>query len=331
MANISDVAKRAGLSVATVSRVMNNHPYVSEEKRKAVMKAMEELSYTPSAAAQQMRGKARNRIGVIVPHITNPYFSYLVDSIEQTAFANNYEILILQSLEDPEREIQFLEMLNRKQVDGIIMCAVENPFEILKPYLDKGVIVLCNEELDEGNIPSIRVNQELGAYLGVKHLLNKGYQRVAFCTGGNYPDNDKGKDRVAGYKRALEEFNHEVNPNWIFSNQHSINDGKRVLQKILLFGKDAPDALFTGSDEIAAGVLLEARKQGLTVPDDLAVIGFDDQPLAELVYPALTTIRQPIEEIGRRAMEWMICLINKKALPKDEAELELALIVREST
>ena len=237
MPTIYDVAKLSGLSKTTVSRVINNHSYVSEEKKNLVLKAMKELNYTPNPSARKLRGQVTTTIGVIVPRIVNPFFSYLVDSIEQVAYKNGYHVLIFQSNEDKEKELAFLNLLKTKQVDGIIMTSIENDWSIIEPFTESGPILLCNEYVNNASVPIVRLDQYKGAYIGVKHLLEKGHRKIGYCTGGLFAEEGKDKDRNQGYQRALQEAGIEPDPKWIFVNQHSIEDGKQVVKKIYAIKK----------------------------------------------------------------------------------------------
>lgn len=330
MPTIYDVAKLSGLSKTTVSRVINNHSYVSEEKKNLVLKAMKELNYTPNPSARKLRGQVTTTIGVIVPRIVNPFFSYLVDSIEQVAYKNGYHVLIFQSNEDKEKELAFLNLLKTKQVDGIIMTSIENDWSIIEPFTESGPILLCNEYVNNANVSIVRLDQYKGAYIGVKHLLEKGHRKIGYCTGGLFAEEGKDKDRNQGYQKALQEAGIEPDPKWIFVNQHSIEDGKQVVKKILSM-EDRPTAIFTGSDEIAGGMMIEAKECDLKIPNDLAIIGFDDQPLAQMLDPKLTTIRQPIDQMGVKAMETLIDMLNDSEVKVETFELPIELVVRSST
>jgi LacI family transcriptional regulator len=330
MANIMDVVRLSGVSKSTVSRVINNYPHISKEKRELVLKAMEELGYTPNLSARKLRGQPTTTIGVIVPRIINLFFSYLVDSIEKAGDRYGFQTLICQSNEDKEKELNFLNMLKTKQADAIILTSVENEWEVIEPFMEYGPIVLCNEYIGNNKVPMVRLDQYKGTYMGIKHLIEKGHRKIAYCTGGIFTETGKDKDRNRGYQKALEEAGIKVNPNWILINRHTIEDGKQVLKQIIEM-KDRPTAVFTGSDEIAGGVMLAAREQGVTIPDELAVMGFDDQPFAELLNPGLTTIRQPVTEMGRKAMEIVMELLQDPGIPPETYELPIELVIRQSS
>lgn len=330
MPTISDVAKLSGLSKATVSRVINNHSYVSKKNRELVQMAMEELGYAPNPSARRLRGQVTTTIGVIVPKITNPFFAYLVDSIEQTAYANGYQVIIFQSNLDKGKELAFFNLLKSKQVDGIIMTSIENDWSVIEPFTEYGPIVLCNEYVTYANVPIIRLDQQKGAYIGTKHLIERGHQKIAYCTGALFAKERKDKDRNEGFQQALLEAGLEVVPKWVFVNRVTIEDGRQVMKQILEM-MDRPTAIFTGSDELASGIIIEAKEQGLTIPDDLAVIGFDDQPVAQLLDPKLTTIRQPMDQMGKQATETIINLLENTGFAAQNQELPIELVIRQST
>lgn len=328
---IKDVAKLSGLSVTTVSRVINNHPYVSKEKREKVQQAMDKLSYTPNHAARKMRGGGTTSIGVIVKRIVNPFFSYLVDAIERLAYEHGYQVVIFQSLDNPKKEKSFLDLLKTKQVDGVIMAAFTNDWKDIEPYTVYGPIIFVNEFIPHAKIPIVRLDQLRATEAAIKHLLENGHRKIGYCTGGLF-EADSGLDngRNIGYQKALKEAGLKINPQWIFVNKLTIDDGKQVV-KMMMDMDDRPTALFAGGDEMASGAVIEAKKQGLRVPEDLAVIGFDDQPLAELIEPQLTTVRQPIKEMGETAANIMIELLEGKDIEKKDIMLPYEIIIRKST
>ena len=329
MATILDVAKLAGLSVSTVSRVINNQKYVKEDKKKAVLKAMKELNFQPSLAARQLRGQQAKIIGVIVPRITNPFFAYLINEIQQQAYRQGFQIMIFQSDEDTEKEITFFNLLAQKQIDGIILCALESKTEVVEQFSEYGPIIVYNKSQNIPNIPSIDLDQEKGAYIGIKYLLEKGYRNIAYCTGGMFLPNMKGEDRDRGFIRALQEYDLKPNREWVFTNQHTIDDGKRLARKFKKLEK-IPDAIFTGSDEIAAGFIIEANKLGMKVPDDIAVLGFDSQNLSELTTPSITTVAQPIKELGKQTIEYMLNLLENHSYEVNYDKLQMKVVIRES-
>lgn len=328
MATIEDVAKLAGLSRATVSRVINHHPYVSEEKKKLVHEAMEQLGYVPNSIARQLRKQVSTTVAVIIPRISNPFFSKMVESMEKVAAENHFQLIVCQTRMDKNRELVYLDWLKTKQVGGVILASSENSWEDIRDYLQHGPVMFCNEYPLNTEAPIVCLDQFKGAYIGTRYLLENGYRKLAYCSGGSNHTNIF--DRKKGFDCALEEFGLTTPNDWWFRNVFDIDDGRRVFREIAGLASK-PDAVFTNSDEVAAGMIKEAKKFGYRIPEDLAVIGFDDQPISELMDPGITTVYQPVEEIGTKTMEMMIACLREDQKPPARTELPLHLVVRSST
>ena len=334
MATISEVAKLAGVSVSTVSRIINNKPHVSPSKAALVADAMKKLGYQPLQAARQMRGSGSQTIAVTVPYITNPFFSELVAAIERTADERSYKTVIVQTFGQKSHERNALDFLKTNQVDAVIMCAIENDWDLIKQYRQYGLIAVCNEYVADSDTLMVRADQESGMYAGAKYLLNRGYRKLAFCTGQkairyNSEAEDLNSDRYRGYLRALQEFNLEPVMEWQFTDINTIADGQKLLQRLMVM-KKRPDAVIAGSDQVAAGIIAEAQTMQLKVPEDLAVLGFDDQPLSRVVARPLTTIHQPVHEIGDRIANMVADALEGKSIEVKEVVLPLSLVVRQS-
>ncbi|WP_207942471.1 hypothetical protein DOK78_000896 [Enterococcus sp. DIV2402] len=331
MATIKDVAKRANLSVSTVSRYLNNHPYVSEERKKRIKEAMEELNYTPSSIATQLRSKKGTMVGILVSRITNPFFSYLVDAIEKQAKQQGYNVLIMQTYDDQTAEMKMLEMLKQQVITGLIMCSVEGDFKVIESYQEHGPIVFCNEKISEANIPSVVTNQSQATYEAIQFLIQKGYHKIAYCTGGTLTTKGHGKERTQGFERALLENSLPFKKEWVFQQVHTIADGRKVAQQLITLPKEQrPDAIFTNSDEVAMGVLESFKDGGYNIPEDIAIMGFDNQPVTSLLSVPLTTIEQPVEALGVEATKLLISLIEATNYQIDQSQLQLSLIQRAS-
>jgi LacI family repressor for deo operon, udp, cdd, tsx, nupC, and nupG len=329
LATIEDVAKMTGLSPATVSRALNNHPYVSEEKKRIVLEAAAKLNYHPNASAKKLREQKADTIAVMIPWLTNPFFAYLLEGIDTVATENDLQLLVCQTRNDPQKELGFFTLLQTKQVDGMILTSVENSWDTLCNYVEYGPIVMCNEYDKRAELPAVFTDQTYGGYVGTRHLIERGHTNIAFCRGR--ADSNLVSEREQGFRKAMEEENIPIREAWMLNDVMDLEDGKRAVRKLLNM-RHMPTAVFTGSDQVAAGMILEARAHGLRVPEDIAVIGFDDQPIAEVTEPALTTIKQPIKEMGKKAMELMLdAVLHKKKWGKVGIELPLDLIVRRST
>lgn len=331
MATIKDVAKKAGLSVSTVSRYLNNHPYISDDKREKIRKAMVELNYTPSSVATQLRSKKGTMIGILVSRITNPFFSYLVDSIERQVKLHGYNVLIMQTYDDKNAEIRMLEMLKQQVLAGLIMCSVEGDPAVIESYREFGPIVLCNEQIPSTTIPQVYTNQEKATYDAINFLIKKGYRKISYCTGGSLTQGGHGNARTRGFEKAITENQLQMKIDWIFKQVHTIKDGQEIAKKILaLPPENRPDAIFTSSDEVASGILQIMMGAGKKIPEDLAIMGFDNQPFTAMLTVPLTTISQPVEALGKEATNLLMAHLDGINYQIDHSELNLELIIRES-
>lgn len=336
MATISDVARLSGLSVSTVSRVINNKPHVSEAKRKKVQEAMEALGYSPLQAARQMRGSGSRNVAVVVPTITNNFFAHLVDSIERTCNRYEYRTLIIQTYGECSGEEEALNLLKMQHADGAILCSIENPWSMIKGYTKYGKLVACNEYNEDREISMVCGKQYEGFLKATEYLLEKEHKKLAYCTGAQeLVLQPKGlnidSDRYRGYMEALGAAGISVDLNQMFTSIHTLDDGRRLMHQLLELSKeDRPDAVIAGSDEVAAGMVVEGLANGIRVPEDIAIMGVDDQPLASCIQIPLTTIRQPIREEGEAAAKEMIRQLQDGAEDAIRKELNLELIVRQS-
>lgn len=333
-ATIEHVAKLAGVSKATVSRVMNGLSTVSEVNRIKVKKAMEELNFVPNLTARNLRNQRTGNIAVVVPEVGNAFFGRLVQTMAIEAEKQGYQLLICQSRYQYEQELNYLKFLKTKQVDGIIFAAIRNNWNVVEPYLESGPIVLCNEAANNATVPVITPDQIYGGFIATKHLLEQGHTRIAYCIDGE--DSKTGVQRKEGYLKALQEFNLSFDQKYYFNSEalktgSGFEDGKIIFYQIRNM-TEPPSAVFTGSDEVAAGIITEAKKFGWNVPNDLAVIGFDNQPIASIIEPSLTTVDQPVDLIAEKAVQVLIEKINDGTpLKFENYEYPLELIIREST
>ena len=326
MTKISDVAEKTGYSITTISRAINDHPYVSDKTKKKIFDAMKELDYYPNNVAQQLRGKGTKLIGVIISFVTNPFFTYLVDAIEKAAYQVGYQIVILQTLEEPEREQRFIEMLKKRQLDGLIMTSLDDDSPEVLKLITEGKIVVCNRYLGEQAIPLVHIDEEKATYEATYYLLAKGYRKIAYVT-GNRASLMAADPRFKGYVKALKAFDIAPNSDYVFPRRLTISDGKSTLTDVLALGEAQPDALLVISDEVASGILSQCHLLNINVPETLAIIGFDDQPIAEALYPGLTTVRQPIKEMGAYVAALIIANIEGREQP-EKPELNTKLIIR---
>ncbi|WP_186577030.1 LacI family DNA-binding transcriptional regulator [Aquibacillus kalidii] len=293
MANIKDIAKLAGVSVTTVSRVLNNHPYVSEEKKEAVRYAMEQSNYRPNINAVHLSKGKTNLIGVVIPFINHPYFGLLVEGIANEAVSNNYKLVLFQTNYEEERELEALLMLKNKQIDGLVIGSRICHWEVIKEYIDYGPIVVC-EDAREQQVASTYINHYESFSIALEYLHRKAHNEIGYCIGRKSGSNSTQRDLA--YRDFLAKNNIDYNPSFVFSNCFKFEDGVRVVD-LLTTMKKTPSALLVTSDQVAAGILTCCRERNIQVPHQLAIMGFDNQPIAKIMN--ITTLEIPIVEIGR--------------------------------
>ncbi|CEG25387.1 LacI family DNA-binding transcriptional regulator [Bacillus sp. B-jedd] len=324
MASIREVAKLAGVSVATVSRVLNEKGYVSEEARKKVQKAIDELDYRPNAVARSLFKKQSQTIGLMVPDIVNPFFPELARAVEDTLAKHGYTVILCNTDENAEKERTYLEMMMQKYIDGIIVAS--NTLSASQVTKYKIPVVSIDREISK-ELPSIMVENKKGAAMAVRFLKEKGRQRIAHLKGPDYVPN--ALERCRGY---LDEVENEswFQESYIADGQYdmtaSFNATVHLLQK-----HPEIDAIFAGNDLSAIGAIKAIYKLGKKVPEDVAVVGFDGIMLSESTTPELTTVAQPIYEIGERAATALVNIIEKQPMEETYVKLDVQLIERQST
>lgn len=330
MATIIDVAKLAGVSRSTVSRVLNNSPRVDQETRIKVFNAIEQLNYEPNLAARNLRRQETKLIAVLVPDISNPFFSRLVEGMEETALKNGYKIILCITGGNSERELQYIRLIEKKQVDGIILTALRNSFETIMPYLEFGPIVFANEYLDGDALPSVAIDNVASSKMVIEHFFELGHRRIAFINGPEHIIICR--DRKNGYVQALETCGLPVDHELMKEGDYTTEGGFRCAEELLQL-KPRPTAIFAANDTMAVGVIKAIQKNGLSVPEDIAVAGFDNNPYSTLVEPNLTTVDQPTNEMGAEAAQLLLKCIETgiDAIQSRRTVLKTKLCVRSSS
>lgn len=325
MATIKDVAEMAGITVTTVSRVLNNRGYISEKTKQKVKDAMEELDYQPNEIARALFRRKSNLIGLIVPDVAHPFFAELTSGIEYYAYESGYKILICNSYGDSVKEKDYIDMLKRNQVDGIIMGS--HTLEISE-YLNLGRPIVSIDRCLSDNIPYIASDNYNGGVLATNILIEKGCKNLAHISGPlvlNTPANKRFQAFID--VTTQKHIKHVVVETRL--NSFEIEEYKRLIHKLFADYPDI-DGIFASSDILAAAVINVARSLNIEIPRDLKVVGYDDTNIAALMSPSLTTIRQPIKEIGERAIKSIIDQLEKKPI-NNENILPVELIVRKTT
>ncbi|MFD3446477.1 LacI family DNA-binding transcriptional regulator [Microbacteriaceae bacterium 4G12] len=295
MSNIKKIAEMAGVSISTVSRVLNNHPYVNEQKRKEILAIIEELNYSQNSnAIHLVRGKT-NVIGVLLPFVNNQYYSSIIEGISREAAKHNYNIMLCQTGYSPDKEIEILNMLKMKKLDGVIICSKINDCHEIEKYVKFGPIVTC-EDTVSNTISSIHINHYKTFALGMEYLIEKGHTQIGYCIGRSNSFNSQ--NRKQAYQDALSSIHVMPKEEWEFVDCFTVEDGTRVVQSLLQM-KERPTALLVSCNHIAAGIVTAATKNGLSIPGDIAIIGCDDQQVAEIL--DITTIAHSSVEVGAGA------------------------------
>jgi LacI family transcriptional regulator len=325
---MADVAREADVSVMTVSRVVNEKGEVSPATRQRVLDVIERLGYRPSGIARGLATKRTGTLGLVIPDVANPFFSDVARGAEHVAYAAGYNVFLCNTEEDPRRELAILQSLEEKRVDGLVLCSSRLEDEQLHAALDRHpTAVLVNRRLDGHDVGSVRVDNETGGRVVTQHLLQAGHRAMGFLAGP--PISYGGRLRVRGYRAALEAAGFSYNAAWIRSCSPDVEGGKETATVLLA---DHPEltALICFNDLVAVGALQACADLDRRVPDDLAIIGFDDIPLASLVTPPLTTCRGPRYELGAQAMRLLLDQIDGCHDECAEIVLQPELIVRAS-
>jgi DNA-binding LacI/PurR family transcriptional regulator len=328
MPTIDEIAKKSGVSRSTVSRVLNHHPYVSEPKRLAVMQAIQELNYTPNAIARQLRAKSTRVIAILVPDAQHPFFSQLIQSMSHTLMEKGYKPSIVLTSYRKDIELETLQLLKYKEIDGVILASLENKWEEVEQFLNWGPIILCNEYDENAQIPIFCYDEYRAAYEAVNHLIQQRHEKIGFCC--DVLHSKAQQLRRQGYIDALKEACLPIQTEWMFEGAMKIEDGFRIFEEITAL-TDQPTAIFTGNDQVAAGMIKAAFNHGWIVPTDLAVIGYDDQSICQVTTPTITTISIPIMEVGMEAARTMIeCLNGHYEMKRTVKTFTGHLYIRES-
>jgi LacI family transcriptional regulator len=326
---IKDVAARAGVSVTTVSRVLNGHPYVRDGLRSRIDAAIEELGYSPSSIARGLVRSSTELIGVIVPDITASFFSTILGSIEQAASSRGYALLVSNIAEDSEKELSYLKLFKGLRVAGIIVMHEPTTPAVRRFVAAIGIPVVISSARPAGlRDVSVNIDDEAAAFDATAYLAGLGHRRIALI-GGDAERLQTARMRRDGYERALEAARIPADPALVKVGDFKTQDGYRLMGELLEV-EARPTAVFALSDDMAAGAMNRALDAGLRVPEELSVMGFDDSALASVTRPALTTVHQPIADIGSISVETLIRSIEGARPSSDGIILRHRIVERSS-
>ena len=302
---MADVARETGVSLMTVSRIVNNKGNVSDETRQRVLQAIQELGYSPSQIARSLVTKQTGTLGLVVPDNANPFFSEVARGVEHLAYAEGYNVFLCNTEEDAERELTVLQSLAEQRVDGLILVSSRLQQEQLRTaVLPHPNVVLLNRMLDDDHqTKSLMIDDRRIGFIATQHLIRSGHEAVAFLAGPQ--SSHSGSNRLKGYRDALNEADISYADEWALYCSPTVDGGKQAADQLL---KSNPEvtALFCHNDLVAVGALQTCAERGYRVPEDIAVVGCDDIYLATLVTPPLTTIHIPKYEMGKRAIEILL-------------------------
>ncbi len=327
---IKDVAKQAGVSISTVSRVINNSKPVTDEVKQKVLKVIKKTGYIPNPLARSLVTKKSQLIGVIVPEVSDYIVNEMLNGIEEVAKMYDYEILLANTYSDKEQELKSINLLRAKQVEGILMISPNIDKEQVE-YLNNCLIptTYISKNAKEFDVYTVSIDNEQATYDMTKYLINKGHKNILFLI-----DNDKedifAKEKFSGYKKALYESGLSLDENLIkYLTDSYYEDGYDIVKSILEKDNNF-DSIFATSDELAIGAMNACFDLGYDVPKDISVAGFDGIKISRMYRPKLTTVDQPLYDIGAVAIRMIIKLINQEALKEKRVELPHTIKERES-
>lgn len=326
---IYDVAREANVSMATVSRVVNGNPNVKPTTRKKVLATIESLGYRPNAVARGLASKKTTTVGAIIPDISSIFFAELARGIEDIATMYKYNIILSNSDQNKDKELQLINTMLEKQVDGILFMGGSITSEHVEQFKSSSVPVVLAATYDESNtIPSVNIDYEQAAYDATKYLLDKNNNAIAFVAGED--DTIINKQKYLGYQSAHKDSDIPLNNNFVIKGDYTYDSGIEAVEQ--LFALDnKPNAIFVSSDEMALGVIHGVQDRGMKVPEDIEVFGFDNTRLASMVRPTLSTIVQPMYDIGAVAMRLLTKYMNKEEVSEKKVVLPHRIIERNST
>lgn len=329
MVNIKEVAKQAGVSPSTVSRVLTGNIPVSADARQKVLDAVKELDYQPNPLAQGLKGGRIKTIGLFIPNVRDLVFPAAIRGIEDTAKQHGYTVILCNTDDNEAKELSYIHSLQRRFINGFILSTARmNSTHLCKLQEEKFPVVYLIRHLGDEGLDAVVLDNFDGAYQAASYLLKQGYRKIALINGDI--DVLLYQERFAGYQKAHCEAEVPLEDALIVHNVKGWHDSERVVKDMLAAGM-RPDAIFATSDPKAIGVMRAVKDFGLKIPDDISVIGFDDSDIAALLDPPLTTVAQPFYEMGVRACEKLIRLIENKRRLRPRVEVFPAkLVVRKS-
>ncbi|MET1031580.1 LacI family DNA-binding transcriptional regulator [Domibacillus tundrae] len=327
MTKMSDVAELAGVSTATVSRVLRSPGEVKEATQKKVYDAIRKLDYQPNMLARNLRINKTGTLLVVAPDLNNLVFSEMIAGIDEEAGKCGYQVLLGNANGDSKKTEGYIDQLKQKQVDGLILLSVQLDEKVWQDIADHYPVVIASDYVEGIQVPTISIDNVACGKQITNHFIQMGHSNIGFI--GGTLRASVSRDRLNGYKLALTEAGITIQDSFIEEGDYSIQSGCDLCMK-MMNQPNAPTALFCGSDEMAFGAIQALRENGYRVPEDVAVAGFDDIKFSAVMNPALTTIAQPLQKMGKKAMEVLYQLINGHMSSQQQYVIESEFKIRES-
>ncbi len=327
---IKDVAREANVSVATVSRVLNNVPLVNDDTKKRVQDAIKRTGYKPNAIARSLKMQKTNTFGIMIPDITSPYYTEIVRGVEDICNMYDYHIILCNTDSNAKKEETYLDVLIEKQCDGILYIGKGISQELKNKMVDSNVPLVIGAIHDhEYSIPSVMIDNEKAAYDIAKFLIEKGHKEIAY-----FSDNDHNalvaREREEGFRNALEEEGLELPKEWEKMGETTVLGGYKMMEA-LLKEERRPTAIVAVNDEAALGAIRKASEEGINIPRDMSICGYNNYYISEWVRPSITTVAQPMYDIGAVSARMLIKMINDEELASKHIIVPHEIIEREST
>jgi len=328
---LDDIAKRLSVSKVTVSKALRGHPDISKETTKLVKKTVLEMGYTPNYMARNLSSQRSNAIGVVVPKIAHFFFSSLIESIYDTAFHNNYEIILTVSQENSEREIKHIESLLAMRVDGLIVSITQQTrdYAIFEKVKKQGIpLTFVDRVLNIPGTSSITVDDRGGTFMAIEHAVKLGYRKIAHLAG--FPEINIGFKRYQGFEDAMKAHGLSINPEWVIYGGFGEEAGYRGFMKLLNSG-NMPEFIFAVTYPVALGVYAAVEEAGLKIPDDIDIMCFGNSDVNRFISPSLSCVNQPTDKLGKTAVEMTLDHIkNIDVFEPQHIEIPTELILRQT-
>ena len=322
------VAEKAGVSVNTASRAINNKSDINEETKKRMLKVAQELGYVRNGTAVALRTRKTRTIGVVIADNRNPFYAEVLNGMEEAAREKNYHIILANTQRDYKKEEEAINLLLAKRVDGLLITPVQDRDDDIKNLINANIpFVVVGRDFENIEVDAVYNDEVKGGFLATEYLIKKGHKRIALINGFLHKSPAKG--RLEGYKKALNKYRISLDESLISVGDINIEDGyertKQMLEKDLNF-----TAIFVYNDMMAFGAMQAIKKKGLRIPEDIGLVGYDDIPFSSLISPSLTTIRLKKQDLGSESVELLLSRINDRRKKPKKVILDVELIVRET-